>query len=60
MEATYGFINAQEICQITGISKSSAYRLIKDLNDELNKKGFITFRGRVSRDYFYKRVFGTA
>ena len=51
------FITAQEIASETGISKSGAYRLIQRLNDELDKKGYITFKGRVNRFYFNQRVF---
>ena len=34
-------------------------KLIKKLNDELEAKGFITIAGRVSRQYFNQRLFGT-
>ncbi len=53
------FIDAQEIIRITGMSESYAYKLIKSLNKELKDKGYVTIRGRVSRDYFEERVYGT-
>ena len=35
-----------------------AYKLIKRLNSELEAKGFVTIRGKVSREYFQERVYG--
>ena len=36
------FYDAQDIMEIMGIKKSSAYRLINELNKELNDKGILT------------------
>lgn len=40
------------------MSEAYAYKLIKQLNKELEEKGFITIRGRVSRQYFEERIYG--
>ena len=40
------------------MSEAYAYKLIKQLNKELEGKGFITIRGRVSRQYFEERIYG--
>ena len=50
------FMDAHDIIEITGMSE--AYKLIKQLNKELEEKGFITIRGRVSRQYFEERIYG--
>lgn len=52
------FMDAHEIIEITGMSEAYAYKLIKQLNKELKEKGFITIRGRVSRQYFEERIYG--
>ena len=52
------FITAQQIVDLTGKSKSFAYVLIRTLNKELEDKGYITFKGRVSKEYFEERVYG--
>ena len=49
---------AHDIIEITGMSEAYAYKLIKQLNKELEEKGFITIRGRVSRQYFEERIYG--
>lgn len=53
------FMSAAEISTITGMSEAYAYKIIKQLNKELEEKGFMTIRGRVSKDYFQERIYGT-
>ena len=38
-----------------GISERTAYKIIRQLNQELTDKGFFTFRGRISAKYFEER-----
>lgn len=52
------FMTADDIVEVTGMSIAYAYKLIKQLNEELEKKGYITIKGRVSRDYFEERLYG--
>ncbi len=58
METNQLFISANEISDITGMSAAYAYKIIKQLNKELEEKGFITIRGRVSKEYFQERIYG--
>lgn len=53
--ATY---NAKELAEVLGCSESLAYRYIRQMNDELSQKGFITLRGRISKVYANQRFFG--
>ena len=53
------FICAEEVAQELSVSKPYAYKLIRQLNEELKVKGFITISGRVNRQYFYERLYGT-
>ena len=34
-----------------------AYRVIKQLNEELSNKGYLTVSGKTSRKYFYERIY---
>jgi hypothetical protein len=54
------FIKADEVAQRLGVSKPYAYKLIRQLNEELRKEGFITISGRVSRAYFQEKIYGKA
>lgn len=49
------FYTKDDICGILGIADSKAYKIIRQLNDELESKGYITVRGRVPAEYFQKR-----
>ncbi|MDH8678650.1 transcriptional regulator [Fusibacter bizertensis] len=51
------FYNANDIATILGISTSSAYRIIKELNHELHLKGFIVIRGKISKKYFEEKFY---
>ena len=49
-------ITAAEVAEIMDCSERYGYIIIKQLNQELEQKGFITMRGKVSRKYFYERT----
>lgn len=52
------FIGADELRETLGVSRTSAYKIIKQLNDELAAKGFLVIQGRTSRQYFSERFYG--
>lgn len=52
------FVTAEKVASDLGVSKPFAYKLIHQMNDELNKKGFLTVAGRVSRQYYEERFYG--
>lgn len=52
------FIRAEEVAEELDVSKPYAYKIIRQLNDELSAKGYITVAGRISRQYFNERVYG--
>ena len=53
------FIRVDEVADELGVSKPYAYKLIRQFNGELKNKGFITIAGRVNRQYFNERLYGT-
>ena len=54
------FYDAEDIMEIMRIKKSSAYRLIKELNEELNDMGILTQGGVVRADYFRESLYVTS
>ena len=52
------FIRAEDVAAELGVSKPYAYKIIRQLNEELRKKGFLTIAGRVNRQYFEERFYG--
>lgn len=51
-------MTAKEVAEVLGIGESSAYKLIRELNEELKSHGYITVRGRISRAYFNEKMYG--
>jgi len=52
------FIRATEISEVLEVSKTQAYKIIRQLNAELEKQGYMTVAGRASRQYFNERFYG--
>ena len=50
------FMRVQDVAEELGVSESYAYKIIRQLNKELDKKGIITISGRVNRKYFFERL----
>lgn len=48
------FVTAGEVAQDLGVSKPFAYKLVRQMNEELEAKGFITIAGRVSKNTMKK------
>ena len=51
------FMRADEVAKELGISGSFAYKLIRQLNQELKERGFLTIAGRINRDYLRERLY---
>ena len=54
------FIKASEVAAVMNVSRAYAYRIVKQLNEELSAKGILTIDGRTNRKYFYERLNGMA
>ena len=52
------FVRAGEFASDLGYSKPYACKLVREMNEELKQKGFITIPGRVSRRYFEEKFYG--
>lgn len=51
-------LNVRDVMTALEVSESKAYGIIKRLNQELEAKGYITVRGKVSRVYFEEKLYG--
>jgi predicted transcriptional regulator len=51
------FLTADDVAAMMNISKSTAYKVIKQCNDELLEQGFIIIHGKISRRYFKEKVY---
>ena len=49
------FYGPTDIMEMLDVAKPTAYQIMKELNDELEKDGFLVRAGRVSARYFNER-----
>ena len=52
------YYSAMDIAGMLGVSRGQAYKIIKVLNEELSKKGYLVVSGKISRRYFSDRYYG--
>lgn len=57
MKETY-MMTADEIANELGVSKGKAYKVIRELNSELDQMGYIVISGKIPRPYWEKKFFG--
>lgn len=49
------FMRVDDVAKELGVSKSYAYKVVQKLNAELQKMGYLTISGRVSRKFFLEK-----
>jgi predicted transcriptional regulator len=49
-------MTVEEVAQELRISKSKAYQIVREMNAELQKQGYLTIAGRVNTTFFHKKV----
>ncbi len=52
------YLTAEEVAEILGVSKAYAYKVIRNLNDELEIKGYVVISGKISTKYFREKFYG--
>ena len=51
-------LNAKSVSALLGVNMKKAHEIIRQLNEELEKKGFLTIRYRVPKRYLMERFYG--
>lgn len=54
------YYTAAEIAEMLGVSRGHAYKIVKQLNEELSNRGYITIAGKVPKKYFAEHYYGMA
>ena len=49
---------AAEVAETLGISKGHAYKLIRELNEELQSKGYLVVAGKVPKAFWETKFYG--
>ena len=50
------FMTVEEVAQELGVSKSYAYKIVRELNAEMQNLGYLTVSGRVNTNFFRKKL----
>lgn len=49
------FMSVDDVAEELNVSKSFAYKIVRQLNAELRKLGYLAVAGRVNRKFFIKK-----
>lgn len=50
------FYKAADVASILGVSETTAYRMIRSMNQDLKKQGFYIVAGKISKRYFEEKI----
>jgi sugar-specific transcriptional regulator TrmB len=54
------YYTAAEVQEMLGVSRGKAYKILKDLNDDLAAKGYIVIAGKIPKQFFNEHYYGLA
>lgn len=52
------YLTVNDVEEILGISRSLAYKVIRNMNNDLAAKGYLTAAGKVPKKYFEEHWYG--
>ena len=57
-ERYISIVGEEDVANELGVSKGHAYKVIRQLNEELEKSGFIVVTGKIPRAFWEKKFYG--
>lgn len=51
------FYTVKDVMRILQVKEAKAYKIIRNLNEELEQRGYIVVAGKVSKKYFDEKVY---
>lgn len=52
------FFDVNDVGKMLGVGKSKAYQVIRKLNKELERNGYLIVAGKIPKKYFLERIYG--
>lgn len=52
------YYTAQEVQDMLGVSRAKAYKIVKELNGELARNGYIVTAGKIPKKYLAQKYYG--
>ena len=53
-------MDANDVAEELGVSRSKAYKILRELNESLRKEGYIVIAGKIPRPYWETKFYGYA
>lgn len=53
------YYTAAEVAQMFGISIGKAYKILREMNGELEKQGYLVIKGKIPTGYFREKWYGS-
>lgn len=50
------FLTAEEVAKLCKVKMTKAYKVMKEVNEEMKEKGYMIIRGRVNRKFLYEKL----
>ena len=50
------FLTVNEVAEELNVSKSYAYKIVRELNEQMREQGYLTISGRVNTSFFRKKL----
>lgn len=50
------YYTAQEVQEMLGVSRAKAYKIVKELNEELMSKGYIVIAGKIPKQFLDRGI----
>ncbi len=51
-------MTVEDVMNELGVKRSKAYSILKQLNEELEKDGYVAIRGKIPRPYWETKFYG--
>lgn len=55
--ANQTYYTVEEVQELLGVKQTRAYNIIRELNNQLKAKGYITIAGKISKKYFHEKYY---
>lgn len=52
------FYTATDVMIMLGVGRAKAYSLLKEWNEDLKKKGYVTVAGKIPKRYLEEKIYG--
>jgi hypothetical protein len=52
------YYSAEDIANMLGVSLGKSYKILREMNLDLSKKGFLTISGKIPVEYFKEKWYG--